>query len=145
MKYLLLVPVAFLCCVAVKAQKPDMYKSKPWEDWKKKNLMSLELKSLGSDTLNGYSNQQQEKKEDPGVLRTPIQRKLLGLNDKGDRIYAMTPDNMPCLVPGKSFKSNMPVAGNKNRKNPTLLPLNKNDGLIPDKSKIIGKGDNYNW
>lgn len=43
------------------------------------------------------------------VLKLPLKGFYEGTNGTVGEIYSMQPDNMPCLVPGKSFKSNMPV------------------------------------
>lgn len=49
------------------------------------------------------------------VLQLPLTGTNIGTTKNGDDIYSMQPDNMPCLVPGKSFVSNMPVAGKTNK------------------------------
>ncbi len=61
-----------------------------------------------------------------GVYKIPLKGVYTGDNGKGDEIYAMSTDNMPCLVPGKVFSSNMPVAGGKmlNEDKPLLLKKN---------------------
>jgi hypothetical protein len=140
MKYLLLVPIAILCSIAVKAQKFELSKN-PVEELKRKRLLSDKLKNIMPVTKQTFSNNQ-ERQEDPGVVRTPIKGKYLGQNEKGDGIYAMSPDNMPCLVPGAGFQSNMPVAGYE-KNNGVILPLlPKKVEIIPLQEDNKGKDDN---
>ena len=54
-------------------------------------------------------NRPKQEKQTPSVLQLPLKGKYIGPNGRGAEIYAMQPDNMPCLVPGKTFNSNMPV------------------------------------
>jgi len=134
MKYLLLIPVALLFCFAAKAQKTDIYKNKPWEDWKKKKLLSEELNKQLPQNDNLPVEPLQPQKEDAGVMKLDTKGKFSGMNNKGDRIYAMTPDNMPCLVPGESFKSNMPVAGVEKNSKTYYLPQNKEGRFLPQQN-----------
>jgi len=145
MKYLLLIPVAVLYCLSGKAQKIEINKNKSLDEWQRKKFLSKKLSNIAIDTMKMYTNKQEERQEDPGVLRTQIKANYLGMNNKGDEIYAMTPDNMPCLVPGKSFKSNMPIAGNEKIKESTLPPSIRKVEILPLQQKIIGRGDNTNW
>jgi hypothetical protein len=62
-----------------------------------------------------------------GVYQIPINGVYIGENGKGDEIYAMQPDNMPCLVPGKSFASEMPVLGMEKLDKSNLPLLKKGD------------------
>ncbi len=83
----------------VKAQNNNMLKKKPWKEYK--------LKKLLQDTLNRlYSAPPFENNSTPkdeiSVLKLPLKGIFMGGNDNGDYIYSMQPDNMSCLVPGKS-------------------------------------------
>jgi len=60
-----------------------------------------------------YAQDTTQEKNSMPVLKFRNKGTYLGSTGKGD-VYAMAPDNMPCLVPKSS--GNMPVFGNK-RKN----------------------------
>ncbi|HEX8460322.1 MAG TPA: hypothetical protein VF623_02785 [Segetibacter sp.] len=139
MKYVLLLPVAVLCCIAAKAQKFELNKS--GDEMKRKRFLSEKMNSLPIDTSSVlvYNKQRQY---DPGVINIPMTGKYLGLTTNGDSLYAMSPDNMPCIVPGKTFKSNMPIAANDKI---ALEPFDKSKKVLPPPPKIIGRGDNFIW
>ncbi len=110
MKILLLIITAF-CVTAGYCQMPDMYKRKPWEDPKFKNLFRNQLQQnykLNKDTIIvvPYNN-----KTDRFVLQLKLDKRYMGSNGKGADVYAMMPYNMPCIVPDSTFRSSMPVAG----------------------------------
>lgn len=121
MKLLILLIVMIGFSAAVNAQSEDMMKRKPWEEAKLKWLLRDTLSKLNPVPNYKYSIPQQAKN---GISQIPISGVYIGDNGKGDGIYAMQPDNMPCLVPGKAFISNMPVAGSESI-DKSLLPLLK--------------------
>ncbi len=51
-----------------------------------------------------------KEQDEKSVLKLPLTATYEGNNEKGADIFAMKPYNMPCIVPDKTFKSNMPVA-----------------------------------
>jgi hypothetical protein len=72
-----------------------------------------------------YSNKRLQRDSMP-VLKLKLKGEYIGNNGKGADIYAMTPDNMPCLVPDSSFNSRMAVKGSKVQK------LKKDDTVKPE-------------
>ena len=52
----------------------------------------------------------EEEQDDKSVLKLPLTATYEGNNGKDADIFAMQPYNMPCIVPGKTFSSNMPIA-----------------------------------
>jgi hypothetical protein len=120
MKLLLILVIASVVAVDTNAQQINkMYQRKPWEETKLKWLLSDTLSRLNL-VPNVKTVQPRQVKD--GVYHVPINGVYLGDNGRGDEIYAMQPDNMPCLVPGKRFVSEMPIVGmEKNDKNLPLL------------------------
>ncbi len=117
--FVLLVTSAY--SLHVNAQNTSIFKSKPWEDYKQKQLLKVLKDSLrGRFSLpqNTYNIPQQNKMS---VFKIPLQGIYAGSTAKGD-IYTMLTDNMPCLVPGKEFTYNMPVAGSFNA-DKSVLPI----------------------
>ena len=94
-------------------------------------MEAARLKRLLQDTLskaNLVINKNpltMENKERMGVLEIPLKGKFFGVNNKGDELYAMTPGNMPCLVPGKDITYNTPVIGRLEKDKQTLPILEK--------------------
>lgn len=119
---------AMFCAFTVKAQQNNESKNKPLEEYKEKKMFYDTLKRV-TPPMNGsrliIPFLQRKYQNDKSVLKFPLKGNYLGTNDKGDHIYAMYPDNMPCLVPGKSFKSNMPIADNDKRGKFYRSPLRK--------------------
>jgi len=119
MKAILFLVLVIFSVKTVNAQYENIMKRKPWEDAKLKMLLRDSLSKINPVPNYNYSMPQQTKN---GVYQIPIKGVYLGDNGRGDEIYAMQPDNMPCLVPGKSFSSNMPVAGSE-KLDKNQLPL----------------------
>lgn len=107
MKLLIFFATAIFSSAVVSAQINDMYKRKPWEETKYNLLLKDTLNRLFAvpPAIKNIHGKNQE-----GVYKLPLKGLYLGENGNGDRIYAMQSDRMPCLVPDKSFASNMPVA-----------------------------------
>jgi hypothetical protein len=108
MKLTIVVIIAIFYSPMVKAQDNKIFKRKPWEDYKQKRLLQ--------DTFNRTFSIPPVAKNSPyenerGVLKFPLKGTYLGQKENGDKLYAMQPDKMPCLVPGKNTVFNMPVAG----------------------------------
>lgn len=125
--FFIMVSISF----SVKAQDIHIQKRKPWEEAKLKWLLRDTLNKIGAIPKTMYSTPQQVKN---GVYQIPITGKFIGDNGRGDEIYAMQPDNMPCLVPGKSFTSEMPVLG-FDQSDKTLLPQLKKGDKKPGEDK----------
>jgi hypothetical protein len=95
--------------------------------------IKLKEKLAEIDTANGKLRLPQTLRAAPNGLQAPEPKmptlklettgKYLGNNGKGADIYAMSPDNMPCLVPDSTFQSRMPVS----RLNSTLKLLDKKE------------------
>lgn len=92
----------------VKAHNNNMFKRKPWEEYKLKRLLQDSLNRLHSVPPFKNNSTANDK---AGVLKLPLKGTFIEENGKGDEIYRMPPDNMSCLVPGKNFVFNMPVSG----------------------------------
>lgn len=111
--------------VSAIGQFEDLNKRKPWEDFKKKYNYKKgpDIKILPK-TLEGPEPGQPA----DGVYKLPLKGRFVGSTPNGDNVYAMQPDNMPCLVPGSSFSSSMPVKGvqKKNRLNKQEQPGSDN-------------------
>lgn len=108
MKLLALLIMSVASSSAVNAQSDNLSKRKPWEEAKLKLLLGDTLSKINPVPNYKYAMPQQTKN---GVYQIPLTGVYIGDNGKGDEVYAMQPDNMPCLVPGKRFTSNMPVLG----------------------------------
>ncbi|MDQ6815379.1 MAG: hypothetical protein M3040_16715 [Bacteroidota bacterium] len=119
MKLLILLVIMVGSGVAVKAQYENLMKRKPWNEAKLKMLLRDKLSKVNPLSHYKYEVPQQTK---DGVSHIPITGAYIGDNGNGDGMYAMQPDNMPCLVPGKGFTSKMPVVGSENI-DKSLLPL----------------------
>lgn len=131
MKYLMVLIMASCLTTTVKAQNNNIFKKKPWEEYKLKRLLQDTLNRLYSVPSFKHNSAAPSKK---GVLKLPLKGTFMGGNGKGDDIYRMQPDNMSCFVPGKKFVFNMPVSGiDKNL--PSLLNYNeeKQAGLNREK------------
>ena len=99
----------------------NLQSAKPWEKAKKEIIKNLQ----NNKSPQVIQMKQFEDQGDDGVVKTPVRGKYLGTNEQGDDIYAMTPDNMPCLVPGKQFNSNMPVADEQLKGRKFVPPFEK--------------------
>lgn len=115
MKILLLI-IAVFCISKGYSQKPDIYKRKPWEEMKLKNLFrnQLQFNNKLKDTIILVPGNN----TDRSVLQLKLDKSYMGSNGKGADVYAMTPYNMPCIIPDSTFHSNMPVAGFENKISP---------------------------
>ncbi|WP_147202554.1 hypothetical protein [Segetibacter aerophilus] len=124
MKLLALLIILTGSSAAVNAQSGNFLKRKPWEEAKLRMLLRDTLSKI-NPVPNYKSVMPQQIKN--GVYQIPITGVYIGENGKGDEIYAMQPDNMPCLVPGKSFASDMPVLGMEKLDKSNLPLLKKGD------------------
>lgn len=124
MKLLALLIMFVGSSAAVNAQSENFLKRKPWEEAKLKMLLRDTLSKINPAPNYKLVVPQQTKN---GVYHIPINGVYIGENGKGDEIYAMQPDNMPCLVPGKSFASGMPVLGMEMLDKSNLPLLKKGD------------------
>lgn len=117
--------LSIACSIKGKAQINDQFRNKLWEEYKNKKLNTdifrLDRKKDSALRLSPEAEKSQKPEQpDVSVITIPIKGKYIGSNGKGDEVFAMEPDNMPCLVPGKTFKAAMPVVGNGKSQN---LPL----------------------
>jgi len=135
MKIFFVLVIIAVTASSLDAQTNDIFKRKPWNEAKLKWLLRDTLSTLNPtpNSMNnvpnsGYVIPQQTKN---GVYKIPIKGVYIGDNGKGDEIYAMQPDNMPCLVPGKSIASNMPIAG-FDKTDKSSLPLLEKGDKKPD-------------
>lgn len=123
MKSFMVVIVSIGFSFAARGQNYEMFKRKPWEETKLKNQLHDTLKFI-------FPYAAIEKKANvknlPGVALLDLKGTFTGKNGKGDEIYAMQTDHMPCLVPDKKLAYNMPVAGFNNSYQPSLVPLLQN-------------------
>ncbi len=111
MKVSFILLAALFYTVHAKAQQNNIFKNKPWEDFRKKELLTQKLKQMNPIIDNDkYSQPLVTEQNHKGVLKIPLTGTYEGNNGKGADIYAMQPYNMPCIVPDKTFTSNMPVA-----------------------------------
>ena len=117
----LFLSVIILSAFEANAQQENIYKRKPWEQAKNQTLNNLKNNNLVPEVT---PTNKQEEQDEQGVYKLPLTGKLLGKNEHGDDIYAMTPDNMPCLVPKKT-KQNMPVTGLQNGNKSYKSPFKK--------------------
>jgi hypothetical protein len=133
MKPLIILVMIVASTASVNAQTLDIFKRKPWEEAKLKRLLQDTLSKFSIVPNLSYSVPLQTKN---GVYKIPLKGVYMGDNGKGDEIYAMEPDRMPCLVPAKSFASNMPVAG-VDKTDKELLPLLQKDKKEIPEVKIV--------
>ncbi len=113
MKILLLI-IAVFTVTACYCQNADIYKRKPWEDPKLKNLYRNRILPKYQPHPNIHVFRDSNKTTMP-VLRFELSKRYLGSNGKGADVYAMMPYNMPCLMPDSTFKSNMAVINFNNK------------------------------
>lgn len=111
MKIFFILLAALFYSVYAKAQQTNIFKNKPWEDFRKKELLSQKLKSIHPVIDNDkYYQPSPIEKNHNGVLKIPLTGTYAANNGKGAYICTMQPYNMPCMVPDKTVTSNMPVA-----------------------------------
>ncbi len=111
MKVSFILLAALFYTVHAKAQQNNIFKNKPWEDFRKKELLTQKLKQMNPIIDNDkYSQPLVTEQNHKGVLKIPLTSTYEGNNGKAADIYAMQPYNMPCIVPDKTFTSNMPIA-----------------------------------
>jgi hypothetical protein len=109
-----------------KAQQKNIFKNKPWEDFRKKELLTQKLNQMNLGSNNNKSAQlAEEEQDDKSVLKVPLTATYEGNNGKGADIFAMQPYNMPCIVPDKTFKSNMPLAETGNSEKGFVSPFKR--------------------
>lgn len=101
---------ALFYIVDAKAQQNNIFKNKPWEDFRKKELLTRKLNQMNFESNNKSAQLAEEGQDQKSVLKVPLTATYEGNNEKGADIFAMKPHNMPCIVPDKTFSSNMPVA-----------------------------------
>jgi len=109
--------VITVSALAVNAQNPSLYKRNPMKEYKLKRLLQDSLQYL-KPTLPSKSSVAPT--PEAGVVRIPTKGAFIGENEKGDLVYAMQPDQMPCIVPNRKVRLNMPVAGLDNSKTQLL-------------------------
>lgn len=93
-----------------KAQQNNIFKNKPWEDFRKKELLTRKLNQMKFESNNKPAPLPEKEQDEKSVLKVPLTATYEGNNEKGADIFAMQPYNMPCIMPDKTFSSNMPVA-----------------------------------
>jgi hypothetical protein len=138
MKPLVFLIIIAFSSVSVNAQSESLFKRKPMEEAKLKRLLQDPLSNLppNSTSINPPPAARilLAQQTNNGVFKIPLKGVYVGDNGKGDEIYAMSTDNMPCLVPGKEFKWGMPVVGGSILgKNKPLLLKEENDKIRGDK------------
>lgn len=112
MKVSFILLTALFYTVHAKAQQNNIFKNKPWEDFRKKELLNQKLKQMNPAINNDKSSQPLPlEQNNKGVLKIPLTATYEGNNGKGADLYAMQPYDMPCIVPDKTFNSAMPIAG----------------------------------
>lgn len=93
------------------AQQKNIFKNNPMEGYKRKQALSQLLRNMNPIINNDKLAPNTARIENNGwVMKTPLTSTYAGNNGKGGDIYKMQPYHMPCLVPDKTFKFNMPVA-----------------------------------
>ena len=104
-------------------QQKDIFKNKPWEDFKKKELLTEKLRQSSSTAKNDNLLQLiPEIAESKSVLKIPLTHTYIGSTGTGSDVYSISPYKMICIAPDKTFMFNMPVAGfDKSLKNNSLL------------------------
>lgn len=129
MKVSIIFPAVLLFAVHAQAQQNNIYKNKPWEDFRKKELLSQKLKWKNPGINNPKSLQPSVTEENnKGVLRLPLTATYDGNNGKGAEIYTMQPYDMPCVVPDKTFTSDMPIAEAEKSDKGFVSPFKKSPG-----------------
>lgn len=92
------------------AQQNNIFKSKPWEDFKKKQLLTLKLKKMNREINNeSFSQLSPEEPDNKSVIKIPLTKIYLRNNGKGSDISMLSTDKMLCISPDKIFASNMPI------------------------------------
>lgn len=132
MKLLIVVIVAVCFSITVNGQMTDIFKRNPMKEYKLKRLLEDSLQRIQPvpPSEDHFTTPK------PGVIEFPLKGRFIGKNGKGDEIYQMQPDNIPCLVPGKKVDPNMVLRGIEKKDNP--LPFfKKHDEKTgePDKDK----------
>src|SRR4051812_18919933 len=109
---LFLVALVFLS-IQGKTQQKDMLKRNPMEEFQKKQRLNKLPRQMRphttADTLPVFSRKIENHN---WVMGEPLKGTYVGNNGKGSDVYKVKGYNMICMVPDKTFKSNMPVAGN---------------------------------
>lgn len=110
-----------------KAQQNNIFKNKPWEDFRKKELLTQKLNQMNVESNNNKNKSALlvEEQDDKSVLKLPLTATYEGNNGKDADIFAMQPYNMPCIVPDKTFISNMPVAETRKYDKGFVSPFKK--------------------
>lgn len=101
---------ALFYVVDAEAQQNNIFKNKAVEDFRKKELLTRKLNEMKFESNNKSVQPAEEEQDEKSVLKVPLTATFEGNNEKGGDIFAMQPYNMPCIVPDKTFSSNMPVA-----------------------------------
>lgn len=129
MKVPFILLAALFYTIHTKAQQNNIFKNKPWEDFRKKELLTQKLKQMNPIIGNNkYFQPLATEQNHKGVLKIPLTSTYEGNNGKGADIYTMQPHNMPCIVPDKTFTSNMPIA-----------ETGKYEGLVSPFKKLRGE------
>ena len=144
MKHIFILLILTICTVTANSQTNDIFKRRRWDEAKLKWLLQDTLSKIKPSP--GFQNtipnslhkapnalEMMQLQAKNGVYKIPLTGVYVGDNGRGDEIYAMQPDKMPCLVPGKSFASNMPVAGAEKLDKNDLPLLQKGEGKSGEK------------
>lgn len=123
---------------SVHAQVKDLFKRKPWEDSTMREGLRQPLPKKITSQPYFLNKPGTGAKTPAGIVKDVYLLPLKGIymrdNDNGDEVYAMSTDHMPCIVTGKSFHSNMPIAGyNSADKDKSILSRAENDKVAGDK------------
>ena len=116
---------ALFYIVHAKAQQNNIFKNKPWEDFRKKELLTQKLNQMNVESNKTKPAQLAEEHDNKSVLKLPLSATYNGNNGKGADIFAMQPYNMPCIVPDETFSSNMPKAETGKHEKGFVSPFKK--------------------
>jgi len=81
------------------------------EDFKRKQRLTETLRLPQAGQYNRLSVKNHEFENKDWIVKAELTGKYVGNYGNGGDVYAMQPYNMPCLVSGKTFSSDMPVFG----------------------------------
>ena len=111
MKVSLILLTSLFFTANAQAQQKNIFKNKPWEDFKRKELLTQKLKQMNSPIAGDKSFRLPLMEQNhKWFLKLPLAGTYKANNGKGSDVFAMQPGNMPCIVPDKTFTSNMPIA-----------------------------------
>lgn len=123
MKTSILILTVIFFSLRAKGQQ-NIFKNKPWEDYKKKELLSQKLKQI-TPSVDNNNFLQRPAAGNKSVLIIPLTGTFIKNTGKGSDLYVVNTFKMPCIVPDKTFTSNMPIAGYDKSINSRLLSEGK--------------------